>query len=107
MPQNVYQNLVKICLLITISVIIHVNSQEVAYNEINSDTENIGNSVTELQGGAIVGERTLRLLDSPYVLNTDLIVERGAKLVIEPGVEIHFAPMIGITVRGAIIGVVS
>lgn len=107
MPRNFYQNLVKICALITILVIVVVNSKEVSYNEINSDSENIGNSETELQGGAIVGERTLHLSDSPYVLNADLIVENGAKLFIEPGVQIRFAPMIGITVKGEITAVVS
>lgn len=107
MPRNLYQNLVKTCVFITILAIVVVNSQEVSYNEINSDTPYNGNSETELQGGAIVGERTLRLADSPYVLKTDLMVELGAKLFIEPGVQIHFAPMIGITVRGAITAVVS
>lgn len=107
MPRNLYQNLVKICVFTTILVIVCVNSQEVSYNEINSDSENIANSETELQGGAIVGERTLQLSDSPYVLKTDLIVENGAKLFIEPGVQIRFAPMIGITVKGEIVAVVS
>lgn len=107
MPRNLYQNLIKRCVFITILVIFTVNSQEVSYNEINSDTEYGGNSETELQGGAIIGERTLHLSDSPYVLKTDLIVDNGAKLFIEPGVQIRFAPMIGITVRGEIIAVVS
>lgn len=110
MPRNLYRNLVQTCVLLTILVIVVVNSQEVSYNEINSDTEyseNSENSETELQGGDIVGERTLRLSESPYVLKTDLIVDNGAKLFIEPGVQIRFAPMIGITVRGEITAVVS
>lgn len=107
MPRNLYQILVKRCVLLAILVIVVVSSQEVSYNEINSDTEFNSNSETELQGGDIVGERTLRLSESPYVLKTDLIVENGAKLVIEPGVHIHFAPMIGITVKGEITAVVS
>lgn len=106
MPRNLNQNLVQICVLITI-VIVVVNSQEVSYNEITSDPDYNGKSETELQGGPLVGERTLRLSDSPYVLKTDLIVENGAKLVVEPGVQINFAPMIGITVRGEITAVVS
>lgn len=107
MPTNLYQNLVKLCVLVTILAIVVVNSQTVSYNEINSDSEYIGNSETELQGGEIIGERTLRLSESPYVLKTDLIVENGAKLFIEPGVQIRFAPMIGITVKGEITAVVS
>lgn len=107
MPRNLYQNLVKICVFTTILVFVAVNSQEVSYNEINSDTEHSENSETELQGGAIVGERTLHLSDSPFVLKTDLVVENGAKLFIEPGVQIRFAPMIGITVKGEFTAVVS
>lgn len=107
MPTNLYQNLVKLCVLITILAIVVVNSQTVSYNEINSDSEYIENSETELQGGEIIGERTLQLSESPYVLKTDLIVENGAKLFIEPGVQIRFAPMIGITVKGELTAVVS
>lgn len=107
MPRNLYQNLLKLCVYVTILVIVVVNSQEVSYNEINSDAEYNGISETELQGGEIVGERTLHLSESPYVLKTDLIVENGAKLFIEPGVQIRFAPMIGITVKGEITAVVS
>ena len=62
---------------------------------------------TELAGGVYTGEKVLRLSESPYVLNTDLEVEEGGKLIIEPGVVIQFAPMVGITIRGTIIAVVS
>lgn len=62
---------------------------------------------TELDGGIIVGEKILRQSESPYVLNTDLEVERDGRLVIEAGVTIEFAAMVGITVRGVITAVVS
>lgn len=62
---------------------------------------------TELDGGIIVGEKVLRQSESPYVLNTDLEVERGGVLTVEPGVTMEFAPMVGITVRGVINAVVS
>lgn len=62
---------------------------------------------TELSGGSIAGERTLRLSESPYLLTGDLDVEQNAKLIVEPGVVMHFAPMVGITVRGVFISVVS
>ncbi len=107
MPRNFYRNLVNKCVFITILVIVVVDSQEVSYNEVNSDTDYNGKSETELEGGAVVGERTLHFSDSPYVLKTDLIVENGAKLLIEPGVQIRFAPMIGITVKGEFTAVVS
>lgn len=70
--------------------------------------ENPGNQeFTELSGGTIVGEKILRLSESPYVLNTDLEVEEGGKLTVEPGVIVQFAPMVGITIRGTINAVVS
>jgi hypothetical protein len=62
---------------------------------------------TELAGGSVVGERLLKASESPYLLRTDLEVERQAKLSIEAGVTIHFAPMVGITVRGTISAIVS
>lgn len=64
--------------------------------------------LTELPGGVIAGGRTVWKLDSsPYLLRDDLLVERDAELVIEPGVEVRFAPMVGITVRGKLVAVVS
>lgn len=63
--------------------------------------------LTDLAGGEIVGERTLRLADSPYLLRTDLEVAVGAKLIVEPGVVVHVAPMVGITVFGALLATVS
>lgn len=65
-------------------------------------------SLTELPGGFLTGGRTVWKADgSPYLLRDDLVVERDAELVVEPGVEVRFAPMIGITVRGKIIAAVS
>ncbi|XP_063975507.1 protein bark beetle isoform X3 [Diachasmimorpha longicaudata] len=59
--------------------------------------------VTELSGGHIIGgQRILEKSKSPYILREDLYVDREGELVIEPGVEIRFTPMIGITVRGII-----
>lgn len=55
----------------------------------------------------IVGETILRLSESPYTITNDIQIRRGAKLIIEPGVTLQFAPMIGITVRGAIEAIVS
>ncbi|XP_068632960.1 protein bark beetle isoform X2 [Battus philenor] len=62
--------------------------------------------LTELPGGVLAGGRTLwKFSGSPYLLRDDLLVEREAELVIEPGVELKFAPMVGITVRGKLVAV--
>lgn len=64
--------------------------------------------LTELNGGILAGGQTVwKASGSPYLLRDDLLVERDAELVVEPGVEVRFAPMIGITVRGKLIAVVS
>lgn len=62
---------------------------------------------TEIVGDVVLGEKVLRASESPYSLRTDLEVERRARLIIEAGVTIHFAPMVGITVRGSIVAMVS
>lgn len=69
---------------------------------------NKSSGLSELSGGVLAGGRALwRLEESPYLLRDDLLVERDAELIIEPGVEIRFAPMVGLTVRGKLIAVVS
>lgn len=79
-------------------------AQEYASNEINT---NQNKELTEVDGGEIVGERTLRLAESPFLLRSHLEVALGALLIVEPGVVVHLAPMVGITVRGALQAVVS
>uniref|UniRef100_A0A1A9WLV8 SRCR domain-containing protein n=1 Tax=Glossina brevipalpis TaxID=37001 RepID=A0A1A9WLV8_9MUSC len=59
-------------------------------------------STTLLEGGSITSERILRFSESPYLVNEHIIIEKGAKLIIEPGVTIEFAPNVGITVRGVL-----
>lgn len=73
----------------------------------DDDRGEVNSEFTELDGGIIVGQKILRQSESPYVLNTDLEVEKGGVLNVEPGVTIEFAPMVGITVRGVINAVVS
>lgn len=64
--------------------------------------------LTELPGGMLAAGRTVwKSEGSPYLLRDDLLVEREAELVVEPGVEVKFAPMIGITVRGKLVAIVS
>ncbi|XP_072938867.1 protein bark beetle isoform X2 [Epargyreus clarus] len=61
--------------------------------------------LTELAGGVLFGRTVWRVEGSPYLLRDDLLIEREAELVVEPGVTIRFAPMIGITVRGKLVAV--
>lgn len=57
----------------------------------------------ELHGGHFVrGQKLLSRSKSPYLLREDLYIEKDSELVIEPGVEIRFGPMVGITIRGII-----
>lgn len=78
------------------------------YNEIdNVDDTHSKNALTELEGGKIISEKWLRQIESPYTLQTDLTIERTGKLIVEPGVTVHVAPMVGITVRGVLTALVS
>lgn len=64
--------------------------------------------LTELPGGVVSGGRTVwKAEGSPYLLRDDLLVEKQGELVVEAGVEVRFAPMIGITVRGKLNAIVS
>lgn len=64
--------------------------------------------LTEHPGGTLTeGQQRLVKAKSPYWLRSDIIVERNAELVIEPGVEVRFESMVGITVRGILTAVVS
>lgn len=88
----------------------YVDCQEVTLNEIenvNSFTRTKQNTLTELSGGRVDGEKMLRSTESPYMLQADLNIEPRGILIIEPGVTIYAAPMVGITVRGAIKALVS
>ncbi|XP_055636056.1 protein bark beetle isoform X2 [Toxorhynchites rutilus septentrionalis] len=73
-------------------------------NELPSES---GLHYTEISGDVVLGEKILRASESPYSLKTDLEVERRARLIIEPGVTIYFAPMVGITVRGSLVALGS
>ncbi|XP_048517043.1 protein bark beetle isoform X2 [Dendroctonus ponderosae] len=69
----------------------------------NSDSQNSDfSSATEHPGGTVDGRLTFEKSLSPYWLRSDLIVERDAILLVEPGVTVKFDPQVGITVRGII-----
>lgn len=71
-------------------------------NEIDNGGDVQKSTLTDLsvQSGRLIGEKWLRQAESPYLLQTDLTIERAGKLFIEPGVTVHVAPMVGITVKG-------
>lgn len=62
---------------------------------------------TELNEHEIIGEKILYFSDSPFLIRQDVEIQPSAKLIVEPGVTIHFAPMVGITVHGQIKAIVS
>ncbi|XP_057327444.1 protein bark beetle isoform X2 [Microplitis mediator] len=73
------------------------------YTEPSTPENNDATELNELPGGHIIsGQRIFKRSSSPYILREDLFVEKDGQLVIEPGVEIRFSPMVGITVRGVI-----
>lgn len=87
---------------------VRCNGQEIRLGEKDPYLVNKSLGLTELSGGVLAAGRTVWKADgSPYLLRDDLLVERDAELVIEPGVEVKFAPMIGITVRGQLVAIVS
>lgn len=84
------------------------NSNNNVINEIdNGGGVHAKSTLTELSGGRIIGEKWLRQMESPYSLEMDMTVEPSGKLFIEPGVTVHVAPMVGITVRGVLTALVG
>jgi hypothetical protein len=69
-------------------------------------TEGPRGTRTEHPGGTIVNDKlVLTKQKSPYWLRNDIIIERDAELIIEPGVIINVEPQVGITVRGVLTAV--
>lgn len=66
-----------------------------------------GQKFTEINEERIAGQKVLYYSDSPFLLRQDLDILQYGRLIIEPGVQIQFAPMVGITVYGAINATVS
>ena len=55
---------------------------------------------TEFKETEVLSSRTLTKEKSPYLFNHDVLVRPEGELIVEPGVELRFAPEAGITVRG-------
>lgn len=64
-------------------------------------------SVTELTNGMIAKKQRLERSLSPFLVREDIVVEPEGELIIDPGVELRFAPMVGITVKGVLTAMVS
>lgn len=85
-----------------------VKCDKTILNEIDNGGDVQKSTLTDLsvQSGRLIGEKWLRQTESPYLLQTDLTIERTGKLFIEPGVTVHVAPMVGITVKGVLAALV-
>jgi hypothetical protein len=54
-------------------------------------------------GGLISTDTTLTLVNSPYIINWNTLVEKGVTLTIEPGVEVRFEDFYYLQIEGKII----
>lgn len=62
---------------------------------------------TEHPGGTFIDDKVIFLkAKSPYWLRNDIVVERNAEMIVEPGVRIRVEPQVGVTVRGVLTAVV-
>ncbi|CAK9301820.1 unnamed protein product [Gordionus sp. m RMFG-2023] len=57
----------------------------------------------KIQENVLRESGTITLADSPYYVSEDIIIPSKASVYIEPGVEIRFAPGVGIDVYGTLI----
>lgn len=89
------------------NVNLNVNNNLQPEVETPPEAGEIPTKFTEINEQEISGEKILYASESPFLLRQDLEVQRNAKLIIEPGVTVHFAPMVGITVHGQIKAIVS
>lgn len=88
----------------------HVNlnvNNNLHESEVVPETGDVPTRFTEINEQEISGEKILYQSESPFLLRQDLEVLRSAKLIVEPGVTIYFAPLVGITVLGQIRAIVS
>lgn len=91
----------------TKNVDLNVNNNLPHESETPNEEGEVPSRYTEITEREITGEKILYSSDSPYLLRQDLEIQQHAKLIVEPGVTVHFAPMVGITIRGQIKAIVS
>lgn len=93
-------------ILLFVSFFIGALSQDVNSNY--PATVPYSSGFTEHPGGTIIDDKLIfSKTKSPYWLRNDIIVERNAEMIVEPGVTIRVEPQVGITVRGVLTAVVS
>lgn len=51
-------------------------------------------------GGGIYSDKILKKSESPYIVNSNLVVFPGVTVTVEPGVEVQFKEGVGLEVRG-------
>lgn len=89
-----------------VSCFLGVLSQDVNTNY--PSTVPVSSAFTEHPGGTIIDDKLIfARAKSPYWLRNDIVVERNAEMIVEPGVTIRVEPQVGITVRGVLTAVVS
>lgn len=89
-----------------VSCFLGVLSQDINTNY--PSTVPASSAFTEHPGGTIIDDKLIfSRAKSPYWLRNDIVVERNAEMIVEPGVTIRVEPQVGITVRGVLTAVVS
>lgn len=86
---------------------LNVNNNIHDVENIPTNGDESSSKFTEINERQVTGQKTLHLSESPYLLRQDLEIQQNAVLTIKPGVTIHFAPMVGITVHGQLKAIVS
>lgn len=86
---------------------LNVNNNIHDVENIPTNGDESSSKFTEINERQVTGQKTLHLSESPYLLRQDLEILQNAVLTIKPGVTIHFAPMVGITVHGQLKAIVS
>ena len=63
----------------------------------------LSSAETIVKEKVISNKQTWTAAESPFVVRHDVLVESSGDLTIEPGVDVHFSPEVGITVRGVLV----
>ena len=81
------------------NIVFHTTALNLAFTAlILANVEAFGE--TEFKETEVLSSRTLTKDKSPYLFKHDVLVRAEGELIVEPGVELRFAPEAGITVRG-------
>ena len=70
--------------------------------------ERVGQVQGSIQdGGVITVDTVVHDYETPMLIKNDIIVQEDVKLILEPGVELQFAPGVTLGVNGTLIAKVS